>query len=81
MMIDWVRFESTEIDKNGYYVTYEPVFTGQNLAVLAVSFYEEFEVSEAIKILESEFNYWMDKYPTPLMVLSSNKTEGNLNIE
>lgn len=81
MTRDWVRYETIEIDKNGYYVKYEPIFTGQNLAVLAVSFYDEIAVPKAIKTLEAEFNYWVNKYPTPLMVLPSNKTGAALNIK
>ena len=81
MIDNWVRFESIEIDKDGYYLTYSPIFTGQNLAVLSISFYEQIEVSKAVQILESELKHWIKKYPTPLMALASNKTNTDLDIK
>jgi len=81
MVKDWIRYESIELDKNGYYVTYQPIFTGEKLAVLIISLYEEMNTSEAISTLEYEFNYWITKYPTPLMVMLSSETKFKIDIE
>lgn len=81
MVKDWVRFESIEIDRDGYFITYHPIFTGDQLAVLIISIYEEMGAEKVAIILENEFNYWIDKYPTPLMVMASNKTKAKINIK
>lgn len=80
MVKDWVRFDSIEVDREGYFVKYTPVFTGDNLSVLVVTLYEDFNVNEVIKIMEDEFRLWVEKYPTPIMVMMSNNSKSSIDL-
>jgi len=80
MIEDWIRFENVEIDRGGYFATYSPLFTGENLATLVITFYEPIKPSSAVEIIESEFSYWIARFPTPLVVFVSNETGAKLDI-
>jgi len=75
MINPWVRFEDIEEKRDGYYVVYSPVFTDQEFAILKVNIYNS-KLTDSIKsIAESELKYWVSKYPTPIMLMISNKTD------
>lgn len=75
MIQPWVRYEEIEEKRAGYYVTYSPVFTGHEFAMLNVCIYEA-ELLDHIKdIAEKELEYWAFKYRTPIMLMISNKTD------
>ena len=78
MIKPWIRFESVEENREGYFVTYNPIGTDNKLAVLVVSFYQEVTQAEAVNIMESELRLWIAKYPTPLMVMPSTDFGGSV---
>jgi hypothetical protein len=75
MINPWVRFDDIEGKRNGYYVVYSPVFTGQEFAILNVNIYDSKLTDNIQKIAELELKYWALKYPTPIMLMISNKTD------
>jgi hypothetical protein len=75
MINPWVKYEKIEEKRNGFYVEYNPVFTGQEFAILEVNIYDK-KLSDNIKnIAESELEYWALKYPVPIMLMIDNKTD------
>jgi hypothetical protein len=75
MINPWVKYEKIEEKRNGFYVEYNPVFTGQEFAILSVNIYDS-KLSGNIKnIAESELEYWALKYPVPIMLMIDNKTD------
>jgi len=78
---NWIRYEDIEENRNGYYVNYKPVFTGQEFAILIVNIYEKSLFEEAKEICESELNIWIERFPTPLMVMVKNMTDSDFSIK
>jgi hypothetical protein len=75
MINPWVKYEKIEEKRNGFYVEYNPVFTGQEFAILSINIYDT-KLSGNIKnIAESELEYWALKYPAPIMLMIDNKTD------
>lgn len=75
MIKNWIRYESIEEKRDGYYVVYSPVFTGREFAILNLNVYES-KLSDQIKfIAENELEYWALKYKTPMMLMISNMTD------
>jgi hypothetical protein len=75
MINPWVKYEKIEEKRNGFYVEYNPVFTGQEFATLSINIYDT-KLSGNIKnIAESELEYWVLKYPAPIMLMIDNKTD------
>ncbi len=75
MINPWVKYEKIEEKRNGFYVEYTPVFTGQEFAILKVNIYDK-KLSGNIKnIAESELEYWALKYLAPIMLMIDNKTD------
>ncbi|PKG79874.1 hypothetical protein CXF80_17035 [Shewanella sp. Actino-trap-3] len=75
MINPWIKYEKIEEKRNGFYVEYNPVFTGQEFAILSVNIYDT-KLSGNIKnIAESELEYWALKYPAPIMLMIDNKTD------
>lgn len=75
MINPWVKYDKIEEKRNGFYVEYNPVFTGQEFAILTVNIYDT-KLSDNIKnIAESELEYWALKYPAPIMLMIDNKTD------
>ena len=79
MIKKWIRFETVEEDRDGYFVSYSPVFSGEPLATLTVTFYKDIETKRAISILEKEFESWISRYPTPLMGFIRNETDKKID--
>ena len=77
----WIRFDSIEKDREGYFLTYSPVFSGQPFATLTLTFYENTTPSEAVKLVEYEFDYWVNKYRTPLMAFIKDETKNGINYQ
>lgn len=75
MINPWVRYDDIEEKRNGYYVVYSPVFTGQEFAILKLNIYDPKLSNDIKNISESELKYWALKYPTPIMLMISNKTD------
>ncbi|PSL10930.1 hypothetical protein CLV44_12410 [Marinobacterium halophilum] len=78
MVTDCVRYEDIEEKRTGYYVHYSPVFTDQEFAVLSVHIYTPELVEKSKEIAETELKHWIERYPTPLMVLVKNLTDVDL---
>ncbi|WP_421152720.1 hypothetical protein AAGU50_15600 [Aeromonas dhakensis] len=66
---NWVRYEDVEETRNGYFVVYSPVFTGQDSATLKINVYESELVGKLKEIAEEELKIWAQRYATPIMVL------------
>lgn len=75
MRDSWVRYEDIEEKRNGYFVVYSPVFTGQDSATLKIYMYEPNIVKEIKEIAEVELKIWVRRYATPLMVIINNYTQ------
>jgi hypothetical protein len=83
-MKPWVRFENVEVKKHGYYVSYSPKFVSaasdDSTALLSVRFLREHSLEECKKIAESEFEYWIKRYPVPLQALVKFECKTTLRI-
>ncbi|MFB9867080.1 hypothetical protein [Vreelandella sulfidaeris] len=75
MINPWVRYDDVEEKREGYYVSYSPVFTDQEFAIVKVYIYDSNLSSKIKNIAESELKYWALKYPTPIMLMIDNKTD------
>ncbi|ELA7338528.1 hypothetical protein HJ085_22905 [Vibrio parahaemolyticus] len=73
IMKPWVRFENVEVKRDGYYVSYSPKFVSaandDSTALLSVRLLREHNLEECKQIAESEFEYWIKRYPVPLQAL------------
>ncbi|KXF80989.1 hypothetical protein ATN88_18255 [Enterovibrio coralii] len=69
-MNDWVRFESIEIKREGYYVRYDPMVIGfeKSTPFVSVRIIDDIPVSRCKEIAELEYQYWFKKFPIPLQV-------------
>ncbi|WP_088743302.1 hypothetical protein [Cobetia sp. QF-1] len=81
MIKDWVRYNDIEEKREGYYVSYSPVFTGEEFAVLKTHIYKSELVEDAKNIAEMELKCWIKRYPVPVMVLVKNLTDVDLGIK
>ncbi|UJJ31086.1 hypothetical protein [Halopseudomonas maritima] len=72
MIKPWVRYNAIEEKRDGYYVEYNPVFTGGEFAMLTLHIYEPLENIK--EIAESELEHWALRYATPIMLMIDNKT-------
>ncbi len=75
MKESWIRYEDIEEKRQGYFVIYSPVFTGQDFAMLKIHIYEQELVSEIKRIAEHELSIWATRYATPVMVIVKNFTQ------
>ncbi|MFS1473558.1 hypothetical protein BCU45_002995 [Vibrio lentus] len=69
-MSNWVRFESIEIKRDGYYVKYDPMVIGyeQSTPFVSVRIIDDISISQCRDIVEREFRYWFNRFPIPLQV-------------
>jgi hypothetical protein len=81
MIKPWVRYDDIEEKRDEYYVVYSPVFTDQEFAVLIVNIYDTRLSGNIKSIAELELKYWALKYPTPIMLMVSNKTDEEWSIK
>lgn len=79
MRNDWIKFDSIEKNRNGYFITYQPVFDNSLLAILTLTFYKDTSAEKAVEKAEIEFDYWIRKYPTPLMLFIRDETKLGFN--
>ncbi|MDD9197545.1 hypothetical protein PVK62_17115 [Aliivibrio sp. S3MY1] len=72
-MKPWIRFENVEAKRDGYYVSYSPRFVSSAIddstALLSVRLLREHTLEQCKQIAESEFKYWIKRYPVPLQTL------------
>ncbi|MEZ9230509.1 hypothetical protein AB4259_05425 [Vibrio amylolyticus] len=69
-MDNWVRFESIEIKRDGYYVKYDPMVIGfeESTPFVSVRIIDDIPISRCKEIAEQEYQYWYKKFPIPLQV-------------
>lgn len=83
-MKPWVRFENVEVKRDGYYVSYSPKFVStandDSTALLSVRLLREHSLEQCKQIAESEFEYWIKRYPVPLQVLVKFECKTTLRI-
>ncbi|HAS6997852.1 TPA: hypothetical protein I7280_23800 [Vibrio parahaemolyticus] len=77
MRESWVRYDDIEEKRQGYFVVYRPVFTGEDHAMLKIHIYEPELVSEIKTIAEHELGVWAKRYATPIMVIVKNFTQSD----
>ena len=72
-MKPWIRFEDIEIRRESYYVKYSPKFISEAhddlTAILYVRLLQDYSLEECKSIVESEFEYWVQRFPVPLQAL------------
>ncbi|EGQ8137022.1 hypothetical protein MZJ28_001368 [Vibrio parahaemolyticus] len=76
MRENWVRYEDIEEKRNGYYVEYSPVFTGQDFANLVIYIHDRSLNSQIGSIVDCELKVWAKKYPTPILTMVKTLEEG-----
>ncbi|HCH0725871.1 TPA: hypothetical protein NKP21_004390 [Vibrio parahaemolyticus] len=83
-MKPWIRFEDIEIRREGYYVKYSPKFISEAhddlTAVLYVRLLQDYSLEECKSIVESEFEYWVQRFPVPLQALVKFECESTTNL-
>ncbi|WP_181318954.1 hypothetical protein [Photobacterium leiognathi] len=84
-MEPWVRFENVELKRKGYYVKYSPKIVSSvkddTTATLCVRFLREHSLEQCKKIAELEFEYWIKRYPVPLLTLVKFECDTKLRIK
>ncbi|EHH0850237.1 hypothetical protein J7G25_004541, partial [Vibrio vulnificus] len=81
MRESWVRYDNIEEKRQGYFVEYRPVFTGDKQAMLIIHIYDSELVSEIKTIAEHELGVWAKRYATPIMVMVKNLTQSDWRIQ
>ncbi|HDY7790980.1 hypothetical protein ABMY21_21200 [Vibrio vulnificus] len=81
MRESWVRYDNIEEKRQGYFVEYRPVFTGDKQAMLIINIYDPELVSEIKTIAEYELGAWAKRYATPIMVMVKNLTQSDWRIQ
>ncbi|MGF1689647.1 hypothetical protein [Photobacterium kagoshimensis] len=80
MIKSWVRYADIEEKRDGYYIEYSPVFTGQEFATLVVYIHDSTLKTQIDTVLESELRVWATKFPTPILAMAKLLVKGEWEV-
>ncbi len=73
-------FESVKEHRKQYYVEYSPPKPNYLFATLSLTFTRKLEKDAVASLMETELEYWLNRYPVPLMVFSFSPTDDLIQI-
>src|SRR6056297_735491 len=76
-----IYFNTIKEKKSNYFIEYLPPTGYEPFANLSLVFYEEINNSDVKNCMESEAQYWVHRYPIPLMATAFDEKGDEIEID